>query len=346
MIRKECFTKEWIETVRDRFKYNDVNLIEKVIRAFSLVEMLSESGCPYIWKGGSCLMLLLGSGLHRLSIDVDIVCPPGTNIEQYLAKFPEYGFTGRETIEREQRFSSVPKSHEKLHYKVAYLSQTERTESILLDVLYEYAQYEKVEIKDIKSPFILLDGAPLTVKVPSVDDILADKLTAFAPNTSGIPYFKNGKPKFIEIIKQLYDIGRLFDAMDGLETICRVFNRIAPIELAYKHLSDEPTVIFQDIQTGFSTFKERLLKKLLWGSIFTFAGLLGLAMLLIAAIVGGEANKDVYAPVILFAAPALAVGISFLLNYFIGKNMLAKEIEAEKSSGQKNNDKGTVHRTG
>ncbi|MDD7551600.1 MAG: nucleotidyl transferase AbiEii/AbiGii toxin family protein [Rikenellaceae bacterium] len=163
--------------------------------------MLSESGCPYIWKGGSCLMLLLGSGLHRLSIDVDIVCPPGTNIEQYLAKFPEYGFTGRETIEREQRFSSVPKSHEKLHYKVAYLSQTERTESILLDVLYEYAQYEKVETKDIKSPFILLDGAPLTVKVPSVDDILADKLTAFAPNTSGIPYFKNGKPKFVEIME-------------------------------------------------------------------------------------------------------------------------------------------------
>ena len=88
-------------------------------------------------------------------------------------------------------------------------------------------------------------------------------------------------------------------------------------------------------QTGFSTFKERLLKKLLWGSIFTFAGLLGLAMLLIAAIVGGEANKDVYVPVILFAAPALAVGISFLLNYFIGKNMLAKEIEAEKKQRPK-----------
>jgi hypothetical protein len=34
MIRKECFTKEWIETVRDRFHYNDVNLIEKVIRAY------------------------------------------------------------------------------------------------------------------------------------------------------------------------------------------------------------------------------------------------------------------------------------------------------------------------
>ena len=58
-------------------------------------------------------------------------------------------------------------------------------------------------------------------------------------------------------------------------------------------------------------------------------------MLLIAAIVGGEANKDVYAPVILFAAPALAVGISFLLNYFIGKKMLAKEIEAEEKQRPK-----------
>ena len=116
MIRKECFTKEWIETVRDRFHYNDVNLIEKVIRAYSLVEMLCMSGCPFIWKGGSSLMLLLGSELHRLSIDVDIICPPGTDIEKFLTKFSEYGFTGRETVEREQRGTSVPKSHEKFHY--------------------------------------------------------------------------------------------------------------------------------------------------------------------------------------------------------------------------------------
>ncbi len=93
--------------------------------------------------------------------------------------------------------------------------------------------------------------------------------------------------------------------------------------------------LIKSFQTGSSTLKERLLKKLLWGIIFTFAGLLGLAMLLIATIVGGEANKDVYAPVILFAAPALAVGISFLLNYFIGKKMLAKEIEAEEKQRPK-----------
>ena len=248
MIRKECFTKEWIETVRNHFHYNDVNLIEKVIRAYSLVEMLSESGCPYIWKGGSCLMLLLGSGLHRLSIDVDIVCPPGTDIEKYLAKFPEYGFTGRETLEREQRSTSVPKSHEKLHYRVAYLSQTDRTESILLDILYEDAQYERVETLNVESPFIRIDGQPLTVNVPSVDDILADKLTAFAPNTSGIPYYKNGEPKFVEVIKQLYDVGRLFDNMTDLSIVKSVFDRIIPIELSYKHLSSDPAPVFKDIR--------------------------------------------------------------------------------------------------
>ena len=248
MIRKECFTKEWIETVSNRLHYNDLNLIEKVIRAFSLVNMLSESGCPYIWKGGSCLMLLLGSGLHRLSIDVDIVCPPGTDIEKYLAKFPEYGFIGRETIEREQRGTAVPKSHEKLHYRVAYLSQTERTETILLDILYEDAQYEKVETLKVESPFILIEGEPMTVQIPSVNDILADKLTAFAPNTSGIPYYKNGNPKFVEVIKQLYDVGRLFDNMTSLATVKKVFDRIVPIELAYKHLPADAAPVFQDIR--------------------------------------------------------------------------------------------------
>ena len=51
MIQKECFTKEWIEQVKENLNYSDVNLIKKVIRAFSLVEMLTLSGCPYIWKG-------------------------------------------------------------------------------------------------------------------------------------------------------------------------------------------------------------------------------------------------------------------------------------------------------
>lgn len=248
MIQKECFTKEWIEQVKENLNYSDVNLIEKVIRAFSLVEMLTLSGCPYIWKGGSSLMLLLAPRRNRLSIDVDIICPPGTDIEQYLTKYKDFGFTWSEQIERVQRETDIPKSHQKLHYQVAYLSNSARQESILLDVLYEDAQYEKLETLKVESPFIKLDGEPLTVKIPSVNDILGDKLTAFAPNTSGIPYYKKGEPKFVEVIKQLYDIGRLFEGMTDFKAVARAFRKIVPIELSYKHLEDDPTPVYADIR--------------------------------------------------------------------------------------------------
>lgn len=248
MIQKDCFTKEWIEQVKESLNYPDVNLIEKVIRAFSLVEMLSLSGCPYIWKGGSSLMLLLAPRRNRLSIDVDIICPPGTDIEKYLTRYQDFGFTETESIYREQRGTDIPKSHQKLHYHVAYLSNSDRKESILLDVLYEDAQYENVETLKVESPFIKLDGEPLTVRIPSVNDILGDKLTAFAPNTSGIPYFKKGEPKFVEIIKQLYDIGRLFESMTDLKTVSRVFKRIVPIELSYKQHDGNPGPVYADIR--------------------------------------------------------------------------------------------------
>lgn len=60
MIKKECFTAEWIEQVSSELHYNDKNLIEKVIRALSLLEMLVKAGCPLVFKGGTALMLILG----------------------------------------------------------------------------------------------------------------------------------------------------------------------------------------------------------------------------------------------------------------------------------------------
>ena len=118
MISKECFTEGWIERVSSEMKYPDKNLIEKVIRAFSLVELLVESGCPFVWKGGTSLMLILGQQLHRLSIDVDIICPPGTDITKYLEKYEDYGFVSKEEEYREQRSTDIPKSHSKFHYQI------------------------------------------------------------------------------------------------------------------------------------------------------------------------------------------------------------------------------------
>ena len=53
MIKIECFTREWCEKVAIELNYNDTQLIEKVVRALSLLEMLVKSGCPFHFKGGT-----------------------------------------------------------------------------------------------------------------------------------------------------------------------------------------------------------------------------------------------------------------------------------------------------
>lgn len=246
MISKECFTEGWIERVSSEKNYPDKNLIEKVIRAFSLVELLVESGCPFVWKGGTSLMLILGQQLHRLSIDVDIICPPGTDINKYLEKYEDYGFVSKEEEYREQRSTDIPKSHSKFHYQIAYKSGMNRNEYILLDVLFEDTHYKKVNSLSLENPFVKWDGEPVKVNVPSADDILGDKLTAFAPNTSGIPYFKNGKNRNLEIIKQLYDVGRLFDAATDLDCVKTAYDRIVPVEMSYRNLPAAPSLALDD----------------------------------------------------------------------------------------------------
>ena len=77
------------------------------------------------------------------------------------------------------------------------------------------------------------------------------------------------------------------------------------------------------------TLKEKLLNKLLWGCICTFIGIIGGIVLLIAGCSSGY-NECLFVSIGSIAAPCLAVGIAFLINYYIGKKMLASEIEAEE----------------
>ena len=250
MIKQECFTKEWCEQVAQKLNYKDTQLIEKVVRALSLLEMLVTSECPFHFKGGTATMLLLGGITNRLSIDIDIICPPGTDIEQYLSRFKEYGFTKIDLVERKSPGKNIPKSHSKFFYQLAYTNKAEKEGYIHLDVLYEDCHYLNTLEIPIVSPFIDIEGEPLNVNVPSVDDILGDKLTAFAPNTTGIPYYKKNKVCSVEIIKQLYDVARLFDRIENLEITSKSFLSIVKVEMAYRGISDLETVYDDILQTS------------------------------------------------------------------------------------------------
>ena len=72
--------------------------------------------------------------------------------------------------------------------------------------------------------------------------------------------------------------------------------------------------------------KEKLLTKLLWGSILT---LLGLALTIFGCyLIAGR--EDYNNPGILFGPLLMPVGIAFLINYFVGRKMLGGEIDAEQ----------------
>jgi len=234
MINPQSRTVEWITEAAQRLGARDIILVEKTIRAFSLLEALARSGCPFLFKGGSSLMLHLNTS-KRLSIDIDIICPPGTVIENYLDQYAEeYGFGKVELVERISR-TDVPKQHAKFYYEVSYPGKGGQ-DKILLDVLFEETHYSRIVMLPIQSPLLITDEPAVMVSLPSPEDLLGDKLTAFAPHTTGIPYFKGEKKCTMEIIKQMFDVASLFDLTDDLSVTRATFQKFAAIELEYRHL--------------------------------------------------------------------------------------------------------------
>ena len=75
--------------------------------------------------------------------------------------------------------------------------------------------------------------------------------------------------------------------------------------------------------------KEKLLTKLLWGCLTTMLGLglIGFGIYLNVNNLGGD-NDPLTA--LGFGFALLGIGIAFLINYGLGKRMLAKEMEAEE----------------
>lgn len=186
----------------------------------------------------------------RLSIDIDIICPPGTLIEDYLGIYAEeYGFGKVELVERISR-KNVPKQHAKFYYEVSYPGNGGQ-DKILLDVLFEETHYSKIVSLPIQSPLLINDEPPVMVNLPSHEDLLGDKLTAFAPHTTGIPFFKGERNCSMEIIKQLFDVASLFDITENLNITRKTFSKFAAIELQYRN--QEPDNIPQVLDDIYQT---------------------------------------------------------------------------------------------
>ena len=173
-------------------------------------------------------MILLLKEFHRLSIDIDIVTEmPRTEYEPNLTDIgKKVPFLGCEPDDRGER--GLPR---RTHFKFFYNSAiSNRRDYVLLDILEEKDLYPKIEFNPIKVSFIEMEKS-VKVRMPTIDCLLGDKLTAFAPNTIGVHYAKKSS---MQIIKQLFDVSELFNAAEDIVLVGKSYKALSEAEIRYR----------------------------------------------------------------------------------------------------------------
>ena len=229
MINKLTYEKEHIEKLQTQSK-NDPMLIERTIFAFGLLEALIRVQLPFVFKGGTCLMLLLNEP-KRLSTDIDIIVSKDIDIDDYISKASEiFPFLKVKEQIRKGKNNII-----KRHFHFTYESPTSKKPlTILLDVLFQQNKYTKTVKKEIKNELLKIDEPYYSVLVPTAECILGDKLTAFAPHTTGILL---GEDKDLEVMKQMFDCACLMDVVEDFSNIKDTYQKIAEAEIAYRGLN-------------------------------------------------------------------------------------------------------------
>lgn len=148
MISRNNYGEEHIQELQLKSR-KDPQLIERALYALGLLEALRLSGLDFIFKGGSCLMILIPR-VMRLSTDIDIIVPPGIDIKVYIEKasiiFPFLRY------EEQVRIG-------KRHFLFIYYSPIRKQEFyILLDVLFEENHYEELVLRKIDNELLLTEG--------------------------------------------------------------------------------------------------------------------------------------------------------------------------------------------
>ena len=107
---------------------------------------------------------------------------------------------------------------------------TGRESNVLLDVLEEENRFPETALVPIRTSFIEIDEL-VSVRVPSIECLAGDKLTAFAPTTVGVPL--NDRTN-MQVVKQVFDLGELFNAIENLEMVKESHAAVFAAENGYR----------------------------------------------------------------------------------------------------------------
>ncbi|MFT3946600.1 MAG: nucleotidyl transferase AbiEii/AbiGii toxin family protein [Agriterribacter sp.] len=244
--------------------------MESMIYALYLLEQLQLSGLDFIFKGGTSLILLMKEP-KRFSVDIDIIVSPKIGkeeLEKYLLKIePTSTFSRMELDKRRSYQGNIPKAHYKFIYNSNFANKNQSGQVIsnperefFLDILFAENHYPKLVEIPLETDWLLQNEERIVITTPDINSILGDKLTAFAPDTTGIPY---NAEKEKEILKQLFDIGNLFDLLTDIDVFKQSFLKTAKDEIKYRperEIKSVEQVLNDIIETSLLIAKKDILK--------------------------------------------------------------------------------------
>jgi Nucleotidyl transferase AbiEii toxin, Type IV TA system len=246
MIQNTSLQRDHLVKIIDKHQRLNPRLFEKTSRALKVLEAMVLSGKPFIFKGGTALMLLLKEPT-RLSIDLDIIVEEDvSDLSDWIESFLPEGYR----LERKPRVDTgIPKNHYKIHYDTV-LDGEPVEDNILIDVLFEKNRYARVIDTPIHLGFLAMEGEPVVVRTPDLSSMLGDKLTAFGPRTVGVPYMRaNETPSELEVLKQMHDVARIIERLDleiDLQEVRTTYHNYVAKEAAYRGKNLTPADTLKD----------------------------------------------------------------------------------------------------
>jgi len=200
MGRKAMFERRSIE--ENARKGIDPQLLERSLHCVEYVAQMVSAGLELVFKGGTACQLLVGEGIQRLSIDVDIAVEcSGDELRAALGSISGR-LGGRTYIPAEvpkKGLDAVPLLMFNISAPTYYPGQKRQT-MIKLDAMLEAPKYA-TEFHRLSTFYYVSD---VRVRTPTTGSMLGDKLSTLGPRTVGIP-----ADRAVDNAKQFYDIGSL-----------------------------------------------------------------------------------------------------------------------------------------
>ncbi len=218
---KKYFDQEFIlSQVKERNGIHQ-DLYERALNGLEYLSQLRDMGLDPIFKGGSAVQLLIPESLQRLSIDIDLAI--GASEEEITSILKKIHNRFNKKIYNFQRVGGEDLPPYLILYNIYIPSLFfDNPSKIELDFLLHEPNY-KIQNTPIKT---FLYESKYSVRTPTKNALLGDKLTVICPNTIGKEMDKNP----LNFAKQLYDISILLDYSDSLQEIYNAFYNIFEFE--------------------------------------------------------------------------------------------------------------------